>query len=57
MVKELDEDIDIDFDEIGDDEESGGSFEHYRFVADKGPIWRRPPGTGFSLQLVLDMSW
>ncbi|PKP37467.1 MAG: RNA pseudouridine synthase [Bacteroidetes bacterium HGW-Bacteroidetes-14] len=36
MVKELDEDIDIDFDEIGDDEESGGSFEHYRFVADKG---------------------
>jgi len=36
MVKEPVEDIDIDFDEIGDDEESGGSFEHYRFVADKG---------------------
>ncbi|HBY02512.1 MAG TPA: RNA pseudouridine synthase, partial [Rikenellaceae bacterium] len=34
MAKEDDEDIDID--EIGDDEESGGSFEHYRFVADKG---------------------
>jgi len=34
MAREDEEDIDID--EIGDDEESGGSFEHYRFVADKG---------------------
>ena len=36
MAREDEEDIDIDIDEIGDDEESGGSFEHYRFVADKG---------------------
>ncbi len=34
MVSEGDEVIDID--EIGDDEESGGSFEHFRYVADKG---------------------
>jgi 23S rRNA pseudouridine1911/1915/1917 synthase len=35
-IEELDDQLDLELDEIGDDEESGGSFEHYRFVADKG---------------------
>ena len=34
--EELEDQFELDPDEIGDDEESGGSFEHYRFVADKG---------------------
>ena len=37
MIKEeLDEELELDPDEIGEDEESGGSFEHFRYTADKG---------------------
>ena len=36
ITEELDDVMDLDPDEIGDDEESGGSFEHFRYVADKG---------------------